>query len=233
MQRLGHGIHRGLCQRHRKGNGNRLHRSRAPGAATALLRGCWRAAGWAEPWPPGVPHSSRPLKALVLLAVGVPLTLCLCLCGCQDKEEQKMLFLSKICALCRTVTEKGLSLDLHAFCCKNKLVENLMVRGCAAGWGRGKALRHQPPGRLGQCWRLQGLIPLVLYRRCWKRSPWTGCAQNFGRRPWRLSPSSGDCPAPGWASTSPGQCPGGPEAGREAAHPSRGCLAKGGPCPPS
>ncbi|XP_050572893.1 uncharacterized protein LOC118261161 [Cygnus atratus] len=45
----------------------------------------------------------------------------------KDKEEQKMLFLSKICALCRTVTEKGLSLDLHAFCCKNKLVENIMA----------------------------------------------------------------------------------------------------------
>lgn len=161
MQRLGHGIHRGLCQRHKKGNGNHLHRSRAPGAATALLQGCWSAAGWAEPWPPGVPHSSRPLKALVLLAVGVPLMLCLCLCGCQDKEEQKMLFLSKICALCRTVSEKGLSLDLHAFCCKNKLVENIMVRGCAAGWGRGKALRHQPPGRpgLGQRWLCWCWVP--------------------------------------------------------------------------
>ncbi|EOA99424.1 hypothetical protein Anapl_07161 [Anas platyrhynchos] len=37
---------------------------------------------------------------------------------------------------------------------KHKLVENIMVRGCAAGWGRGKAPRHQPPGRrgLGQRW---------------------------------------------------------------------------------
>ncbi|XP_040399706.1 uncharacterized protein LOC121063352, partial [Cygnus olor] len=45
----------------------------------------------------------------------------------KDKEEQKMLFLSKICALCKIVNEKGLSLDLHAFCCKNKLVENIMA----------------------------------------------------------------------------------------------------------
>ncbi|XP_066840782.1 maestro heat-like repeat-containing protein family member 7 isoform X2 [Anser cygnoides] len=45
----------------------------------------------------------------------------------KNKEAQKMLFLSKICGLCRTVSEKGLTLDLHAFCRKNKLVENIMA----------------------------------------------------------------------------------------------------------
>eukprot|EP00075_Anas_platyrhynchos_P032790 XP_027322043.1 maestro heat-like repeat-containing protein family member 7 [Anas platyrhynchos] len=45
----------------------------------------------------------------------------------KDDEEQKMLFLSKICDLCRCVTEKGVPMNLHGFCSKHKLVENIMV----------------------------------------------------------------------------------------------------------
>ncbi|XP_071893873.1 maestro heat-like repeat-containing protein family member 7 [Anas platyrhynchos] len=45
----------------------------------------------------------------------------------KDDEEQKMLFLSKICDLCRTVTEKGVPMNLHGFCSKHKLVENIMA----------------------------------------------------------------------------------------------------------
>ncbi|XP_071896312.1 maestro heat-like repeat-containing protein family member 7 [Anas platyrhynchos] len=45
----------------------------------------------------------------------------------KDDEEQKMLFLSKICDLCRCVTEKGAPLNLHGFCSKHKLVENIMA----------------------------------------------------------------------------------------------------------
>ncbi|XP_071886099.1 uncharacterized protein [Anas platyrhynchos] len=45
----------------------------------------------------------------------------------KDDEEQKMLFLSKICDLCRCVTKKGVPLNLHGFCSKHKLVENIMA----------------------------------------------------------------------------------------------------------
>eukprot|EP00075_Anas_platyrhynchos_P014044 XP_027303297.1 uncharacterized protein LOC113840757 isoform X2 [Anas platyrhynchos] len=45
----------------------------------------------------------------------------------KDDEEQKMLFLSKICDLCRTVTERGVLMNLRGFCCKHKLVENIMA----------------------------------------------------------------------------------------------------------
>ncbi|XP_071886058.1 maestro heat-like repeat-containing protein family member 7 [Anas platyrhynchos] len=44
-----------------------------------------------------------------------------------DDEEQKMLFLSKICDLCRCVTEKGVPMNLNGFCSKHKLVENIMA----------------------------------------------------------------------------------------------------------
>eukprot|EP00075_Anas_platyrhynchos_P015377 XP_027304630.1 uncharacterized protein LOC113842148 [Anas platyrhynchos] len=36
----------------------------------------------------------------------------------KDDEEQKMLFLSKICDLCRCVTERGVPMNLHGFCSK-------------------------------------------------------------------------------------------------------------------
>ncbi|XP_071879847.1 uncharacterized protein [Anas platyrhynchos] len=45
----------------------------------------------------------------------------------KDDEEQKMLFLSKICDLCRCVTERGVPMNLHGFCSKHKLVENIMA----------------------------------------------------------------------------------------------------------
>nr|XP_038040487.1 maestro heat-like repeat-containing protein family member 7 [Anas platyrhynchos] len=45
----------------------------------------------------------------------------------KDDEEQKMLFLSKICDLCRCVTERGVPLNLHDFCCQTNLVENIMA----------------------------------------------------------------------------------------------------------
>ncbi|XP_071886558.1 maestro heat-like repeat family member 5 [Anas platyrhynchos] len=45
----------------------------------------------------------------------------------KDDEEQKMLFLSKICDLCTCVTERGVPMNLHGFCSKHKLVENIMA----------------------------------------------------------------------------------------------------------
>eukprot|EP00075_Anas_platyrhynchos_P013940 XP_027303193.1 uncharacterized protein LOC113840659 [Anas platyrhynchos] len=45
----------------------------------------------------------------------------------KDDEEQKMLFLSKICDLCRCVTERGVPMNLHDFCCQTNLVENIMA----------------------------------------------------------------------------------------------------------
>ena len=72
-----------------------------------------------------------------------------------------MLFLSKICTLCKTARSRASCKELDTFCRKTKLVDNITVRGSAVGWGRGKAPRHQPPGRpgLGQRWLCWCWVP--------------------------------------------------------------------------
>lgn len=147
-----------------------------------------------------------------------------------------MLFLSKICDLCTCVTERGVPMNLRGFCSKHKLVENIMVRGCAAGWGRGKAPRHQPPGRrgLGQRWLCCCWVPAAprshpacALQALLEKEPMDSLRTAFRQKAMETVALLRCVPSPWW------QCPGGPEAGREAARPSQGCLAKGGPCPPS
>ncbi|OXB53390.1 UNVERIFIED_CONTAM: hypothetical protein H355_013392, partial [Colinus virginianus] len=54
----------------------------------------------------------------------VPLTLW----RLQD-EEQKMRFLQSICTICDTAVQENKEQELHIFCHRNELVENIMVRG--------------------------------------------------------------------------------------------------------
>ena len=133
-----HGLHRGLCQKPRKGKSSPLHGGCAcmswqcPGSAARLLEGCWLGRAAALQASRTAPHPATLRSCWLWLPPHAPSWY---LWGCQD-EEDKMRFLRNICTVCTTAKDKGLSEGLDIFCRRNKLAQAIMVRGRAAGWGR-------------------------------------------------------------------------------------------------
>lgn len=164
-----------------------------------------------------------------------------------------MKFLESICTMCR---DCFLLEDMDAFCREMELAENIKVRGHMAGWGRGKALERQPPVRLRQgevetnhaqtpscpredwvcCWafssRHGGLVSATSHPGCalqvlLEEEPTDSLHTALRMKAMLTIATLRYLPSPYFGQHIPGQCPGGPDAGRKVSHPSQGCLSMG------
>ncbi|OXB66134.1 hypothetical protein ASZ78_003993 [Callipepla squamata] len=105
------------------------------------------------------PQDSNPVPSMQLIlqlwescAPWAPLTLW----RLQD-EEQKLRFLRSICTICDMAVEENMAQELHIFCCRNELVENIMVRGAAVRGAAGKAVLRTAAANHGRHHRPQVL----------------------------------------------------------------------------
>lgn len=110
----------------------------------ALLPGGWGllAGQSCSPRPPAQHCSPRAPVPLATCPPSHAAFLCLCPPAAQE-EAEKVEFLRAVSSLCRAPRDQGFLEKLKEFCEQYEVVENIKVRGQAAGLGKGQAARRQ------------------------------------------------------------------------------------------